>query len=74
MYLLLSKHFPAAWSLHKTQLSFRISRIYLATQIIFRGSLSPFYILPSCNACFYHFPDKNTQKNSHAGACDVNYF
>ena len=50
---------------HKTQhtsLSLRISRIYLGLRPLFQGSLSPFHILPSCNACCLPYPDKNTRK------------
>ena len=42
LFLLLWKHLPVAWSLHKTQctsLSFRISHTYLATQTTFSGIL-----------------------------------
>ena len=74
MCLPLSKHFPAAWSLHKIQLSFRISRIYLATQTTFSGILESLLHSSQLQACFYHFPNKNTQKTVTRGACDVNYF
>ena len=50
---------------HKTQrtsLSLRISRIYLGHRPLFQASLSPFHILPSCNACCLPHPDKNTRK------------
>ena len=65
LYLLLYKHFPAAWSLNKTQhtlLSFWISRIYSATLTTFSGILTASYILPCCNSCCLPFPDKNKRK------------
>ena len=59
-FLLLSKHFPAPWSLHETQhtlLSFRISPIYFATQtIFFRGSWVPLTFFPATTFAVDHFP------------------
>ena len=63
MYLPLSKHFLATWTLPQNSfsLSFRISRIYWLRPL-FQGSLSPSHILPSCNACCLPYPDKNTRR------------
>ena len=52
MYLLLSKHFPAAWSLPQNTAHFAF----------FPGSLSSCHILTSCNACCLPYPSKNMWK------------
>ena len=65
MYLLLSKHFPAAWSLPQNTAYFAFSPDFshlFRLRPLFQGSLSPSHILPSCNACCLPHPDKNTRK------------
>ena len=65
-FLLFSKHFPAAWSLHETQhtlLSFRISRIYFATQTnFFQGLWVPLTFFPATMFAVDHFPIKIREK------------
>ena len=66
MYLPLSTHFPAAWSLPQNTAYFAFfpyfSHLFSDSDQFFLGSLSPSHILPSCNACCLPYPDKNTRK------------
>ena len=65
MHVLLSKHFPAAWSLPQNTAYFAFSPDFshlFRLRPLFQGSLSPSHILPSCNACCLPHPDKNTRK------------
>ena len=57
----------ATWSLSKKQSVLRFLSGFLTfilwLRLLFQGSLSPSYILPSCNACCLPYPDKNTRNN-----------
>ena len=63
----LQSSFLATWSLPKKQSVLRFLSGFLTfilwLRLLFQGSLSPSYILPSCNACCLPYPDKNTRNN-----------
>ena len=67
MRTVLQSSFLATWSLSKKQSVLRFLSGFLTfilwLRLLFQGSLSPSYILPSCNACCLPYPDKNTRNN-----------
>ena len=69
MYLPLSKHFPAAWSLPQNTAYFAFfpdsSHLFSDSDHFFRDPRIPLTFFPAFTACCLPYPNKNTQEKSN---------